>query len=80
MHHQQWNILRTLAQTGEAQWDHIQPIVEILPEVACLDFLFERLVGGGQDPDVDVNGDVIADAADFAILEHPQQPALQGGT
>src|SRR5688572_16387624 len=74
---EQRNIIRSLAQRGQLNGDDIQAVVKVLAESAVLDLLFERFVGGSQDAHVDMNGRVLADAADFPILEHAQEAALE---
>ena len=55
----------------------VKAIIKVFAEGAFFDSFFERLVGGGKDADVDGDGDVVADAADFFFLEDAQEAALQ---
>jgi hypothetical protein len=73
------DIVAAVTERGQLDGDDVEPVIEILAERAFLDSLFERFVGGGDHADVDVDGDVVADAADFAFLEDAQDPALEHG-
>ena len=43
----------SLAQGRDMERNYIQPVVEIFPEVACLDFIFKDPVGCSNNPDID---------------------------
>ena len=47
--HQRRDIFLALAQRRQRDVDHVQPVVEILAEVAFLDQLQQVGIGGGQD-------------------------------
>src|SRR6202011_175932 len=41
------------------------------------DHLFELLIGGGEDPDIDSDGAVASNALEFLLLQNAQQLGLQ---
>ena len=47
---QQRDILRSFFQGGDRQGHHVQPVIEILTETTCLNFLVQVLVGCRDDP------------------------------
>src|SRR3954462_13089715 len=55
------------------QLDDLEAVVEVLPEVAARDAVGEIAVGGGHDAYVDAPALVLADAANLALLQRPQQ-------
>ena len=79
MRDEQRNVLAALADARQRDGNDVEPVVKVFAKRAVLDFLFEGFVGGGKDADVDVGGRVLADAADFAFLQHAQKAALQHG-
>src|SRR5581483_11743272 len=77
MGHKQGNVLAAFAQARQRDGDDVQTVIEVFAERAFLDLLFERLVGGGEDANVDVRGRVVANAADLAFLQDAEKTALQ---
>ena len=75
---EQWNVFAALAQRRKLQRNDAQAVVEVLAEAAFGDFLFEVLVGGGDDADVHVAFFGAADGADFAFLEDAVELDLHG--
>ena len=65
-------------QRGQADRDHLQPVVQIAAEGAGGDRIFQVAVRGREDPHVDLDRIVRADAGDLAVLQHPQQLDLRG--
>jgi hypothetical protein len=52
--------------------DHIQPIKEVLPKVACLNGPLQIAVGGRDDAHIHTPGLCIAQGREFALLNHPK--------
>ena len=71
------DVLGALAQCGNADRHDGQAIEEIAPEGPALDLGLQVLVGGGDEPHVDVHGAVGADGCHLLLLDRPQQLALQ---
>src|SRR6185503_2782641 len=67
-----------LAQRRDADGDDVQPVVEVLAELAASDQALEVAVGGGDDADVDLAGLLVADPADLVLLEDAQEAGLHG--
>ena len=76
---EQRNILGALAQIGQAQTDHVQAVVQILPEAAVAHALVEILVRGSDDAHVRLQLLVTADAIERTVGQHAQQARLQLG-
>src|SRR5262249_54685111 len=72
------NLFRSLAQGRHDDLDHVQPIVEVVAEASGRHGLLQVLVGGGQDPHVDLDGGAPSHAGELAILEDMQELALEG--
>src|ERR671916_3197625 len=62
-----------LAERGEVDLERVDPEEEVLAELLGLDHLAEVSVGGAEDADVDPERIVLADAADLARLQEPEQ-------
>ena len=73
------DVLHALAQGGQVDRHHVEPVVEVLAEAPGLDLGFEVAVGGGDDAHVDLDGAGAADALQLAFLQHAQQLGLEGG-
>ncbi len=63
---------------GGLDLDHVQAIEQILAELAGADLAFEALVRGRDDPEVDFQALVAADALELLLLEDPEQLGLHG--
>ena len=74
---QQRNVLAPLAQRHRLHRKHVEAEIEVFAKPAALHFLLEVAVGGGDQADVDGAGALCADAFEIALLQHPQQLALQ---
>ena len=55
MHRQERDVLGPLAQRGQVDPDHVEPVEQVGAEPALLDLVFEDLVRGRDDPDVDLD-------------------------
>ena len=77
--HQGLDVLAALAQGGQVDRHHVEPVVQILAEPAGLDFLEEVAIGGGDDPGVDLLGVVVADPLELAFLQDAEQLDLELG-
>ena len=68
-----------LASAQRRQRDDLetQPVEQIGAEPAFLDQPRQMLVGGGDDPHIDLNRPRRADAGDLAIFDRPQQAVLR---
>src|SRR5690554_5514943 len=71
--HKKWDILFALSKARHFDLDHIESIVEVLPEPAGFHVGFEVPKARGDDPHVDIRGLRIAHAPDLTLLEDPQQ-------
>src|SRR5215470_4638928 len=69
---QQWNVLDTLPQWWNHHWEDLKPVVKVLPELAFGDTFFKILIGGGNDPYIDLDRFGAADALEFSFLKHPE--------
>lgn len=56
--------------------DHVQAVEQIFTEFPLLHALFQVLVGGGDDPHIDLHRRVTAHAIKLAIRQHAQQTSL----
>ena len=75
---QQRDIFPPLAQRRQGNGQHVQPVVQILPETSCLHFVLQFAVGRADQPHVDLANPVLADPADLPFLQDPQQFHLGG--
>src|SRR5205823_4956224 len=74
---QRRNIVAPIAQRGGREGDDMEAVVEVLPELPGRDQRGQVAVGGGDDPDVDVDGALTADPLEFALLQDPEQLELE---
>src|SRR6185436_12445801 len=77
MHDKERNVFRTFPQPGQADWDDIQTVVEIFPKAAVFDLRLQWLIRRGQHTHIDVDGNIVPDPADLAILQDAEQTTLQ---
>ena len=72
------DVVAPLAERQDVDVNHVQPVVEILAEIAGRDALAQVPVGGADDPHVDAIGGAVvgADRLDFARLQESQQQRL----
>ena len=66
-----------LAQWRRNDGNHIQPIIQILPEFAGLDRLLQVLVRCGHDAGVKRQQAVSPEPFEFTLLQDPQELGLQ---
>ena len=78
VHGQQRDVLGPLAQRGQVDPDHVEPVEQVGAESALLDLILQDLVGGRDDPDVDLERLRPADALELPGLEHAEQLGLEG--
>src|SRR5690606_38693203 len=73
------DVARALAQRGKVDSHDVDAVVEVLPELAAGDELFEGLVAREDDADVDLDGVVAADGLEPALLEDAKEFELHRG-
>ena len=71
MLHQLRNVFPALGQPGDMYADNVEPVEEVFAKAVVLHQLFQVLVGGGNDPDIDLDGDVAPDPVKLAIGQNP---------
>ena len=71
------DVLAPLAQRRHVDADHVQPVQQVLAELALAHALVEILVSRRDHAHVDAHRDLSADAIELALREHAQQPRLQ---
>ena len=74
---QQQDVGLALAQRRHEDREHVQPVVEILAELAGGDRLLQILVGGGDQADVGADRLGAAQPLELALLQHAQQLDLR---
>src|SRR5437667_4733192 len=72
------NLFPPLAQRGHPDLHHVEPVVEIRPELPARHRLLEVPVGGGDHADVDVDHTVAPDARESEVLQYVEELGLQG--
>ena len=70
------NVDLPLAQRWQPDGERVDAVVQVLAEAAVADELFERAVGGRNQPEIDRDRLVSAQALEAAFLEHAQQLGL----
>ena len=73
------DLFAPFAQRRQMEPHHVEAVVEVFAEAAVGEELIERLVGGGNDPDVDLDRVGVAERVRLAGLEEAQQLGLQVG-
>src|SRR5215470_4761016 len=71
------NVLPALSERRELDWDHVEPVIEILPERSFLDRTFQVAVGGSNHPHIDGDWRDTAHAFEFPLLEESQELGLE---
>ena len=71
------DLLGPLAERGDEDIDDVEAVVEVLAKGPLGDRLFEVLVGGGDDADVDLDVAVGAQPRELVVLEHLQELGLE---
>ena len=74
---QRQDVARPLAQRRDGQGEDAETVIEILAEPACLDLRTQVSVGGGDHAHVETQHALAAQPLDLALLQDPQQLALQ---
>ena len=77
---QQHDVRLPLAQRRREDREDREPVVQVGPERALLDEVLERPMGGGDQPDVDLDRRGAAEPLDFPLLQDAQQLHLRRGT
>ena len=77
MLHQQRDVVLAVAQRRQLDRDDVQPVEQVLAELAFLHHLAQVDVGRGDDPDVDLDRLHAAEAREVALLDHAQQLRLR---
>ena len=70
-------VARTIAQRRQVNGDDVQAVVQILTKRARVDGCPQIAIGRRQDPQVDADRPRTADPLELAVLQHPQQFALE---
>src|ERR1051325_7274744 len=76
---QQRDVVAAFGKARQFDGDDVEPVIQVLAELAVLDELFQVIVGRGDNADIHKDRGVVTDAADFLLLKHAQQTALQHG-
>src|SRR5258708_6662134 len=80
MMRQQRKIVAALTQGRETQFDKVQAVKQILAEFALLHHFLQVAIGGGDQPNIDIDSLVAAEALKSFFLQHAQQLRLQAQT
>ena len=73
------DVVCPLTQRRQPNRQHVQPVEQVLAELALLHFLLQVPVRGRHDPHVDFDVGRSADAFERLLLEKPEQLCLQPG-
>jgi hypothetical protein len=71
------DVLASLPQRRDGDRKYIKAVEEIRPEAALEDHLFQILICGGDEPNVNSNGPAAAKPLVFLLLQNPQELRLQ---
>ena len=72
------DIVRSLTERRNLDLDHVQSVIQVLPEPVIPDGLLHIHVRGGDQSDIGLAGYVIAQALVFPFLDEPQELGLDG--
>ena len=72
MRRQHVDVERPLAKAGQPQIDDIETEVKIFAEGAATHFLFHAAIRGGDNADIDLDGNIAADPVDLLFLQGTQ--------
>jgi hypothetical protein len=72
------HVLDSLGQGGDEDGHNVEAVVKVLAEVAGLDLVFKVAVGGSNDAHVYLLGAGPTDPLELPLLEHAQEPGLEG--
>ena len=73
---QQGNVISPIAKRRHMQVDHIQAVIEIIPELPGCKSCFEILIGGCDQPDIDLNGFGLAQGLDVLVFQNLKELGL----
>ncbi len=76
---QQRNVFLAVAQRRQRDVDHVQPVIQILAELAFFHQLAQVRIGRGQDAHVHLDGLGRAERRELLLLDHAQQLGLRLG-
>src|SRR5690348_2882437 len=76
---QRWNVRAALAQWRQADRRDIEPIEQIVAELALPDQLRQIAMGRGDDAHIGADRDAPADRGVFPFLQHAEQTGLRLG-
>src|SRR5664280_2243035 len=76
---QELHVFRMLPKRRHVDGHDVEPKVEILPKLVFLDAFFEPPIGGGDDPDIDLEGAVAPDSLELTLLQDAQELGLEVG-
>src|SRR5882672_667747 len=71
------DLFLALPERGNHDLDHVEPVVEVLAELALDHRLLEVTIGGGDHPSVDVDQFVTTDPRELEVLEDVEQLGLE---
>ena len=74
---QLWNVQLPLPQGRDIDGEDGKAVEQVIPEGARRHGLPKIPVGGGDDPDIDLDRLTAAHPGELLLLEHPQQLGLQ---
>src|SRR4030042_2266279 len=74
---EQGDIFLFLPQGRKADRDDIEPIKEVLPEISAFDQRFEKLIGGGDHPNIDFNIFRSSHPFDLMLLKESEKFGLR---
>ncbi len=73
------DVFAALAQRRDFHLESVQPVVEILPEIAGAEGIGDRAIGRGHEPEIRAGGLGAAERPVLALLEDAQETGLQLG-
>ena len=71
------NVFAALAKRRQREGNDIEPVIEIAAKITALDHSGEGNVGGGDDPNIDMDGVRFSEPFDLALLKSAQEFGLQ---
>ena len=74
---EQRDVFRALPEWGDGDGEYIEPVEEVFPEPALLDLFLQVPVAGSDDAYIDLDGAGTAQPLELAVLNDPEQLALQ---
>ena len=73
------DLVAALPERRHRDLDHLEPVVQVLAELAAQHHPFEIAIGGGHDADVGVDRLVAPELGELRVLEDVQQLGLERG-